>query len=59
MQDLAVILASGKAAVVAASDLKILEAIRVEYLGKNGHLTQLLKTLGTLQQKQGLYLAKK
>lgn len=48
MQDLADILAKGKAAVAAAKDLKALDAVRVEYLGKNGHLTQLLKTLGTL-----------
>lgn len=48
MQDLAAILKNGKDAILNASDLKILEALRVEYLGKNGHLTQLLKTLGTL-----------
>jgi phenylalanyl-tRNA synthetase alpha chain len=48
MQDLAAILAKGKAAVAAAKELKLLEAVRVEYLGKNGQITQLLKMLGTL-----------
>lgn len=48
MQDLATILESGKAAIQAASDLKSLESVRVEFLGKTGQITQLLKTLGTL-----------
>jgi len=48
MQDLDAILTKGKNAVLAAEDLKTLDAIRVEFLGKNGQITQLLKTLGTL-----------
>jgi len=48
VQDLAAILENGKAAIAAASDLKTLDSIRVEYLGKSGHITQLLKSLGTL-----------
>lgn len=48
MQDLSDILAKGKGSIDAAADLKALEAVRVEFLGKNGHLTRLLKTLGTL-----------
>jgi len=52
MQDLAAILANGKAAIAAASDLKILESVRLEFLGKSGHITQLLKTLGTLSAEE-------
>ncbi len=48
MQDVAVLLAKAKAAITASNDLKSLEAIRVEFLGKKGHLTQLLKELGSL-----------
>lgn len=48
MQDLVAILESGKAAILAAADLKSLESVRVEYLGKSGQITQLLKTLGSL-----------
>jgi phenylalanyl-tRNA synthetase alpha chain len=52
MQDLAKILDSGKAAIAAAADLKSLESVRVEFLGKNGHITQLLKTLGSLSAEE-------
>ena len=48
MQDLIAVLAQGKAGIAASADLKTLEAIRVEFLGKSGHLTQLLKSLGAL-----------
>jgi hypothetical protein len=37
MQDLTDILTRAENAIAAASDLKTLESIRVEYLGKNGH----------------------
>lgn len=52
MQDLAAILAIGKAAIAAASELKSLDSVRVEFLGKNGRLTQLLKTLGSLSAEE-------
>lgn len=35
-------------AVGAADDVKALEAVRVEYLGKKGHLTRLLRGMGAL-----------
>ncbi len=52
MQDIAAILAKGLDAIAAVSDLKSIEAIRVEYLGKSGHITQLLKTLGSLSPEE-------
>lgn len=52
MQDLAAILESGKAAIKAVVDLKSLESVRVAYLGKTGHITQLLKTLGSLSAEE-------
>jgi phenylalanyl-tRNA synthetase alpha chain len=35
-------------AIKAASDLVVLEKLRVEYLGRKGELTEILKTIGTL-----------
>jgi len=52
MQDLSAILENGFVAITAASDLKSLESLRVEFLGKTGHITQLLKTLGTLSAEE-------
>lgn len=52
MQDLADMLSKAEAAIKAASDLKSLDSIRVEYLGKNGHLTELLKSLGKLSPEE-------
>ncbi len=52
MQNLETILAQGIAAVEAAVDLKSVETIRVEFLGKSGHITQILKTLGTLSVEE-------
>ena len=48
MENLDALLAEGKAAAEAASDVKTLDDVRVQYLGKKGHLTQLLKGLGQL-----------
>jgi len=42
------ILSKAKEALALAKDLKALDSVRVEYLGKNGHLTDLLKSLGKL-----------
>ena len=38
--------------VAAASDMAVLDQVRVRYLGKNGSLTALLKLLGTLPQEE-------
>lgn len=38
--------------VASATDLQTLDKVRVEYLGKNGHLTQLLKSLGKLPAEE-------
>lgn len=48
--DLDAILEDAKAAVLAAQHLQALEAIRLQYLGKQGALTQILKTLGKLSE---------
>jgi phenylalanyl-tRNA synthetase alpha chain len=57
VSDLTEVLAKAEAAIAIAADLKTLEAIRVEYLGKSGQITQLLKNLGHLpaseRPKQG------
>ena len=41
-----------QASIASASDLSSLESLRVEYLGKKGQLTGLLKTLGSLSADQ-------
>src|SRR5688572_13727640 len=48
MQDLDSLVARAVAAVAAAADRAALEALRVEYLGKKGSITEQLKSLGTL-----------
>lgn len=48
MEDLTTLLAKGAQAVKAAQHLQDLEAIRVDYLGKKGQFTAILKTLGQL-----------
>jgi phenylalanyl-tRNA synthetase alpha chain len=52
MQDIDTLLANALQAVESADDLPSLEKIRVEYLGKNGHITQLLKSLGSLSVEE-------
>ena len=52
MENLDALLAEGKAAAEAASDVKTLDGVRVQYLGKKGHLTQLLKGLGKLSNEE-------
>ena len=52
MENLDALLAEGKAAAEAASDVKTLDEVRVQYLGKKGHLTQLLKGLGKLSNEE-------
>lgn len=48
MDEISKLLRKGELAIDQASDLKTLEALRIEYLGKQGHFTQALKILGTL-----------
>ncbi len=46
MQDLSDLVSQAEAAITQASDLNVLDQIRVEYMGKKGVLTQYLKQLG-------------
>lgn len=46
------LLSEAKRSLSNAKDLKALDHVRVEYLGKNGHLTLLLKTLGNLPPEE-------
>jgi len=39
-------------AVGAADEISVLDQVRVDYLGKKGHITQLLKSLGKLDAKE-------
>jgi len=48
MEELKQISAEASAAIEAANDLKILEQLRVDYLGKKGALTAVLKGLSQL-----------
>lgn len=50
--DLQSILERGRSAVGSASDLKDLDQVRVEYLGKKGQVTAVLKTLGQLPHEE-------
>ncbi len=52
MQDLPALVQKAKDAIERAGDLKSLDAIRVEYLGKNGSITELLKGLGKLSPEE-------
>jgi len=51
-QDIPTLLASALRAVEEARDLSSLDKVRVEYLGKNGKVTQLLKSLGSLSPEE-------
>ena len=48
MTELAQIAYQAKESISASSDLSVLESLRVQYLGKKGELTGLLKGLGSL-----------
>ena len=52
MENLHALLAEGKQAVAQADSVKALDEVRVQYLGKKGHLTQLLKGLGKLSAEE-------
>lgn len=51
-QQLDQILDSAKSAVTQAQDVKTLEALKVQYLGKKGELTELLKAVSSLPKEQ-------
>ncbi|KAA0874998.1 phenylalanine--tRNA ligase subunit alpha [Nitrincola tapanii] len=52
MDNLQELLAQGQAAAEQAQDIKALDEVRVQYLGKKGELTQLLKGLGKLSAEE-------
>ncbi len=52
MENLEALVEEGLAAVSDAQDLKTLDQVRVDYLGKKGSLTQLLKGLGQLSAEE-------
>lgn len=52
MQSLDDLLLQAKNSILSASDLAALDQCRVQYLGKNGRLTELLKTLGQLPPEE-------
>ncbi|MBY6185292.1 phenylalanine--tRNA ligase subunit alpha [Marinobacter hydrocarbonoclasticus] len=52
MQQLAEIVAQALAAIEATDDLKALDEIRVNYLGKKGEITALMKSLGQLSAEE-------
>ncbi|MAL97010.1 phenylalanine--tRNA ligase subunit alpha [Hydrocarboniclastica marina] len=52
MENLDALVRQGLAAVEQAQDLKTLDQLRVDYLGKKGELTQLLKSLGNLSAEE-------
>lgn len=52
MENLAQLLEQGKQAVAQADSVRLLDEVRVQYLGKKGELTQLLKGLGKLSAEE-------
>ena len=52
MQSLPNIQETALKAIHAAEDLKTLDAVRVQYLGKNGEITQILKSVGSLSAEE-------
>ncbi|MFT4797836.1 MAG: phenylalanyl-tRNA synthetase alpha chain [Candidatus Azotimanducaceae bacterium] len=52
MSDLTELVSQAQAAVLAATEIKTLDDVRVSYLGKKGELTALLKSLGKLSAEE-------
>jgi phenylalanyl-tRNA synthetase alpha chain len=52
MENIQILLAEGKQAAEQATSAQDLDQVRVQYLGKKGHLTQLLKGLGALSAEE-------
>ncbi len=51
MENLDALVSQALEAVQSAEDINALEQIRVQYLGKKGELTQVMKTLGICRPK--------
>jgi phenylalanyl-tRNA synthetase alpha chain len=51
-QDLDKLVSEGRAAVNSAQDLAALDQVRVQYLGKKGSITELMKSLGQLSPEE-------
>ena len=52
MENLKPLVNEAEVAIAKANDVPLLEKVRVEYLGKKGHITQLLKGLGVLPPQE-------
>ena len=52
MENIGILLEQGKQAAEQATSAQDLDQVRVQYLGKKGHLTQLLKGLGALSAEE-------
>ncbi|MFG1490126.1 phenylalanine--tRNA ligase subunit alpha, partial [Oceanospirillum sp. HFRX-1_2] len=52
MENLATLVDQARSAIAEASDAQALDQIRVQYLGKKGEVTQLLKGLGKLSPEE-------
>lgn len=52
MEDLEKLVEQAQAAIAAADDNQVLDQVRVQYLGKKGDITGLLKTLGKLSPEE-------
>ncbi|CEK11744.1 phenylalanine--tRNA ligase subunit alpha [Legionella hackeliae] len=52
MQDIILLQQQAADAIVQAKDISVLEAIRVDYLGKKGQLTEILKSLANLSAEE-------
>jgi hypothetical protein len=52
MENIEILLAEGKQAAEQATTTQDLDQVRVQYMGKKGHLTQLLKGLGALSPEE-------
>jgi len=52
MENLSALVDQAQAAVNAATEEQVLEQLRIQYLGKKGEITQLLKTLGKLSAEE-------
>jgi phenylalanyl-tRNA synthetase alpha chain len=57
--DLTALIAEARAEVAAATDVAALEAVRVRWLGKRGHITALLKDAGKLVATEGPHAVKR
>ena len=52
MENIQQLVSQALAAINASNDIPALEQLRVQYLGKNGELTQLMKQLGDLSAEE-------